>query len=81
MPGCALPVASLAGEVAFHESETYEITGPGVACYGTGHGGAQVVQVQNGTSTVTVLGSASPLTNRRLTEEGNAALAMNLAGA
>jgi hypothetical protein len=80
-PRCALPVASLAGTVAFHESETYEITGPGVACYGTGHGGARVVQVQNGTSTVTVLGTGAPLTNRRLTEEGNAALAMNLAGA
>jgi hypothetical protein len=80
-PGCALPAASLAGTVAFHESETYEITGPGVACYGTGHGGARVVQVQNGTSTVTVLGTGAPLTNRRLTEEGNAALAMNLAGA
>lgn len=80
-PGCPLPVASLAGTVAFHESETYEVTGPGIACYGAEHGGARVVQVQNGSSTVTVLGSAAPLTNRRLTEEGNAALAMNLAGA
>ncbi|GAA1779647.1 DUF4350 domain-containing protein [Actinomadura chokoriensis] len=80
-PGCALPVASLAGTVAFHESETYEITGPGTACYPTEYGGARVVQVSTGSRTVTVLGSASPLTNRRLAEEGNAALAMNLAGA
>ncbi|MFA1548581.1 DUF4350 domain-containing protein [Actinomadura chokoriensis] len=79
-PGCALPAASLAGTVAFHESETYEITGQGVACYQTESGGARVVQVQKGSSTVTVLGSAAPLTNGRLTEEGNAALAMNLAG-
>ncbi|NKZ07944.1 DUF4350 domain-containing protein [Actinomadura latina] len=80
-PGCALPVASLAGTVAFHESETYEVTGPGTACYGTDYGGARLVQVQTGDRAVTVLGSAAPLTNRRLTEEGNAALAMNLAGA
>ncbi|WP_203597654.1 DUF4350 domain-containing protein [Actinomadura bangladeshensis] len=79
-PGCPLPVASLAGAVAFHESETYEVTGPGTACYPTEYGGARVVQVSTGSRTVTVLGSASPLTNRRLAEEGNAALAMNLAG-
>ncbi|MFA1539754.1 DUF4350 domain-containing protein [Actinomadura monticuli] len=80
VPGCALPVASLAGKVAFHESETYEITGPGTACYKTRYGGARVVQVQTGSGTVTVLGATAPLTNGRLTEEGNAALAMNLAG-
>ncbi|MER7545808.1 DUF4350 domain-containing protein [Actinomadura sp.] len=80
-PGCALPVASLAGTVAFHQSETYEVTGPGTACYGTEYGGARLVQVQTGSRTVTVLGSGAPLTNRRLAEEGNAALAMNLAGA
>ncbi|TDC09292.1 DUF4350 domain-containing protein [Actinomadura bangladeshensis] len=80
-PGCALPVASLAGRVAFHESETYEINGQGTACYPAEYGGARVVQVQENAHTVTVLGSAAPLTNRRLAEEGNAALAMNLAGA
>ncbi|SNS89091.1 protein of unknown function [Actinomadura meyerae] len=80
-PGCPLPVASLAGKVAFHESDTYEINGPGTACYPAEYGGARVVQVQENAHTVTVLGSASPLTNQRLTEEGNAALAMNLAGA
>lgn len=79
-PGCALPVASLAGRVAFHESETYKVTGPGIVCYKTEYGDARVVQVQTGMHTVTVLGSTAPLTNRRLAEEGNAALAMNLAG-
>lgn len=79
-PGCALPVASLAGRVAFHESETYKVIGPGIVCYKTGYGDARVVQVQTGMHTVTVLGSAAPLTNRHLAEEGNAALAMNLAG-
>ncbi|MEV0667006.1 DUF4350 domain-containing protein [Actinomadura luteofluorescens] len=80
-PGCDLPVASLAGTVDFHESETYEVAGAGTTCYRTDYGDARLVQVSTGAHTVTVLGSAAPLTNRRLTEEGNAALAMNLAGA
>ncbi|GGQ03700.1 hypothetical protein BKA00_004514 [Actinomadura coerulea] len=80
-PGCALPVASLAGAVDFHESETYEVAGAGTSCYRTDYGDARLVQVSTGAHTVTVLGSTAPLTNRRLTEEGNAALGMNLAGA
>ena len=81
-PGCSLRGATLAGSVALHESETYEVTpsatGSVTTCYRTEYGGPRVVQVQYAGKTVTVLGSASPLTNRRLTEEGNAALAMNL---
>ncbi|GGT59635.1 DUF4350 domain-containing protein [Actinomadura citrea] len=80
-PRCNLPVASLAGPVDFHESETYEVAGAGTACYRTDYGDARLVQVSTGAHTVTVLGSTAPLTNRRLTEEGNAALGMNLAGA
>ncbi|TYB48301.1 DUF4350 domain-containing protein [Actinomadura chibensis] len=78
-PGCPLQAATLAGAVSLHESETYKVTGPGLQCYGTEYGGPRLVQVQNGAYPVTVLGSAAPLTNRRLTEEGNAALSMNLA--
>ncbi|MCP9950523.1 DUF4350 domain-containing protein [Actinomadura madurae] len=78
-PGCALDAATLAGKVAFHQSDTYDVTGSGTSCYQTEYGAPRLVRVQNGASTVTVLGSAAPLTNRRLTEEGNAALAMNLA--
>jgi hypothetical protein len=80
-PGCGLQAATLAGAAAFHESETYEVTGSATSCYRTEYGAARLVQVRNGAGTVTVLGSTAPLTNRRLTEEGNAALAMNLAGA
>ncbi|NDU72477.1 DUF4350 domain-containing protein [Actinomadura sp. DSM 109109] len=80
-PRCDLPAASLAGPVAFHDSDTYEISGAGTSCYRTDYGDARVVQVSTGTHNVTVLGSTAPLTNRRLTEEGNAALGMNLAGA
>ncbi|HEY8478674.1 MAG TPA: DUF4350 domain-containing protein [Spirillospora sp.] len=83
-PGCSLEAAALAGPVSFHESDTYRVTasvtGGVTTCYRTEIGTARLVQVRHGSRTVTVLGSASPLTNRRLTEEGNAALAMNLAG-
>ncbi|MES9543076.1 DUF4350 domain-containing protein [Actinomadura sp. NPDC000600] len=79
-PGCDLPAATLAGKVAFHESDTYEASGS-TACYGTDYGGARLVQIRDGVHTVTVLGATAPLTNRRLTEEGDAALAMNLVGA
>ncbi|MFG2085826.1 MULTISPECIES: DUF4350 domain-containing protein [unclassified Spirillospora] len=77
-PGCSLQAAALSGPVALHESETYDVTGPVTECYKTEYGSPRVVQVRNVAGTVTVLGSASPLTNERLTEEGNAALAMNL---
>ncbi|TDC63094.1 DUF4350 domain-containing protein [Actinomadura sp. GC306] len=81
-PGCGMQAATLAGAVSLHESETYEvtasITGAVTTCYKTEFGGPRVVQVRHGAKTVTVLGSAAPLTNRRLAEEGNAALAMNL---
>jgi hypothetical protein len=80
-PGCSLQAATLAGKVAFHQSDTYDVTGSATSCYQTEYGAPRLVQVQNGVGTVTVLGSTAPLTNRRLTEEGNAALGMNLAGA
>ncbi|MEO3822180.1 DUF4350 domain-containing protein [Actinomadura sp. B10D3] len=79
-PGCTLDAATLAGKAAFHQSDTYDVTGSRTSCYQTEYGASRLVRIQNGASTVTVLGSTAPLTNRRLTEEGNAALAMNLAG-
>ncbi|XRQ11269.1 DUF4350 domain-containing protein [Actinomadura welshii] len=83
-PGCALQAATLAGPVALHESHTYNVTasvtGAVTTCYKTEYGSPRVVQVRHGARTVTVLGSVAPLTNRRLTEDGNAALAMNLLG-
>ena len=82
-PGCPLQAATLAGAVALHESETYRVTasvtGAVTTCYMTEHDRPRLVQVRHGTKTVTVLGFAAPH-NRRLTEEGNAALAMNLLG-
>ncbi|MDL4776017.1 DUF4350 domain-containing protein [Actinomadura xylanilytica] len=79
---CALPAARLAGPVAFGGAETYATSGGDgvVTCY-RADDYSRLVQVRDGSRTVTVLGSPEPLTNAHLTEEGNAALGMNLAGA
>ncbi|WP_051712204.1 DUF4350 domain-containing protein [Spirillospora albida] len=79
-PGCGLQAATLAGTVDFGRSDTYTATDPLAACYRTdiGH---RLVQVRHHGRTVTVLGSARPFTNEHLEREGDAALAMNLAGA
>ncbi|SEF96437.1 protein of unknown function [Thermomonospora echinospora] len=79
-PDCALDAAVRAGEVRFELSQLY-LTPPGATrCYPS-EGLPRLVQLPVGGRTVTVLGSGNPLTNDRLDEQGNAALAMNLAGA
>lgn len=76
-PGCDLREADRAGVVTFDAAETYEHSAdaPVTRCYG----GALVRYVADG-RTVTVVGSADFMTNGGLLREGNAALAMNLAG-
>jgi hypothetical protein len=80
-PDCTLPEANLAGSVLFGLSDTYEAVGPGwtgeplIRCYS-----GAVVQYQDAGRTITVVGSADFMTNSGLLREGNAALAMNLAG-
>ena len=76
-PGCELREADRAGEVELGISDTYEATGdtPLTRCYD----GALVRYTADG-RTVTVVGSAAFMTNGGLLDEGNAALAMNLAG-
>lgn len=51
----------------------------GVRCY-PGDAGVGLVQITAGSRTITVIGTPVPLTNDRLAEEGNAALAMRLLG-
>ncbi|WP_067453677.1 DUF4350 domain-containing protein [Actinomadura macra] len=85
-PGCTLHAATLAGGVTFGNSQTYEAPAGATSCYKAGNGGeageaARLVQIQTGGRTITVLGSSGFLTNEHLAENGNAALAMNLAGA
>ncbi|MEU0498529.1 DUF4350 domain-containing protein [Mycobacterium sp. NPDC006124] len=78
-PDCDLPEATRAGRVQLNLSETYESVDGGTPltrCYR----GALVRQTDRG-RTVTVVGTADFMTNSGLLQEGNAALAMNLAGA
>ncbi|XVQ87530.1 DUF4350 domain-containing protein [Microbispora siamensis] len=78
-PECALPEAVRAGD-AYTGGMAF--TGPrgATGCYPAGDGHALVRYTADG-HTVTVLGDASFMTNLRLAEDGNAALALNLAGA
>ncbi len=77
-PNCPLPQANRAGSVNFGPTDAYRAKRDLdlVSCYG----GALVSYRDQG-RTVTVIGSSHFMTNDGLLEEGNAALAMNLAGA
>jgi Domain of unknown function (DUF4350) len=76
-PDCDLREATRAGDVRFGLGDTYEAAGnvPVTRCYG----GALVRYTHNGRE-VTVVSAADFMTNSRLLKQGNAALAMNLAG-
>jgi hypothetical protein len=76
-PGCDLREATQAGTVQFDTADAYEAAGatPVTRCYdGT------LVRYTGDGRTVTVVGGAHFMMNEGLLEEGNAALAMNLAG-
>ncbi|MBG0828070.1 DUF4350 domain-containing protein [Planomonospora sp. ID67723] len=73
-PGCTLPAAVKAGG-AVTGGVSYNPPPGASSCYGGG-----LIGYTDGGRTVTVLGSGEFMTNRRLAEEGDAALAMNLAG-
>lgn len=76
-PNCALREANRAGKVHFGPSDAYQSKGSLelVSCYG-----GALVRYRDAGRTVTVVGSNNFMTNGGLLEEGNAALAMNLAG-
>ena len=76
-PDCALREANRAGLAQIETADIYEPAGntPLTRCYG-----GALVRYADGERTVTVLGSADFMTNGSLLKEGNAALAMNLAG-
>lgn len=80
-PGCEDPTAQAAGEL--------DVTGGvlaqddrAVVCWSDGLGGGAwgTVPPGEGTGRVTVFGDASPLTNDRLAEDGNAALVLRSLG-
>jgi hypothetical protein len=76
-PDCDLKEATRAGAVQFGLSDAYEATGdtPVTRCYG----GALIRYIHNGRE-VTVVSASDFMTNSGLLKQGNAALAMNLAG-
>jgi hypothetical protein len=76
-PDCDMREATRAGEVQFGLSDAYEAAGdvPVTRCYG----GALVRYTDNGRE-VTVVSTGGFMTNSGLLKDGNAALAMNLAG-
>lgn len=76
-PDCDMRAANRAGTVDLGASETYAATRDTVVtrCYG-----GALVRYRTDDRTITVVGSADFLTNGSLLKQGNAALAMNLAG-
>lgn len=77
-PHCDLREAQRARVIQTYIGPTYTFTTPGpgqVSCYA-----GTLVRYQDGNRTITVLGDDTPLTNVQLAKQGNAALAMNLAG-
>lgn len=78
-PACTLPEARLAGTAEL--GGTVYVPAPAdTACYPR-HGGPTLVLHEDGSGGQTVvLGTARPLTNDRLDDDGNASLAMSLLG-
>jgi Domain of unknown function (DUF4350) len=76
-PKCDLPQALRAGRVELGLATAYEAAGdtPLTRCY---HGA--VVRYRDGDRTITAIATGDFMTNSELLKEGNAALAMNLAG-
>lgn len=77
-PDCDLREAQQAGAIQTYIGPTYTFTHPGpgqISCYG-----GTLLRYQDGNRTITVLGDDTLLSNKQLAKQGNAALAMNLAG-
>jgi Domain of unknown function (DUF4350) len=77
-PDCDLREATRAGDVQLGASDTFEASDdvPVTRCYE-----GAVVRYTDAGRTVTVVGTSNFMTNSGLLKQGNAALAMNLAGA
>jgi hypothetical protein len=78
-PGCSLPAAANAGSIGLIGGEVYKAPAGATTCY-IGDGRPSLVQLPVNGANVTVIGSGEPFTNKRLTDEGDAALGMNLLG-
>ncbi|MFG3435975.1 DUF4350 domain-containing protein [Nonomuraea sp. NPDC047897] len=78
-PACRLPAATAAGS-AYLGGAAFRAPPGATGCYPAGEGWT-LVSFPNAGGTTTVVGSGAFLTNQRLAEDGNAALALNLVGA
>lgn len=76
VPACELDVAETAGS-AHMGGTTYSVQRGAVTCYAAA-GRPSLVQVRRGETAVTLLGAGDLLTNERLDDDGNAALAIGL---
>lgn len=77
-PECPLPEARRAGS-AYLGRWAFRAPPGATGCYPSRHG-PTLVRYRHGERTITVLGDGDFMTNQRLGEDGNAALAMNLTG-
>jgi hypothetical protein len=78
-PACSLPAATAAGAVTTGYY-SYRVPAGGVGCYPLVDGYA-LVTVDRGGREVTLLGDATPFTNGKIADGGNAALALGLLSA
>ena len=77
---CDLPAAEAAGTVTgggFGFSTTEDVV---ATCFGNGSDSYSVIQVERRGALITILGATESMSNGRIVEEGNAALALNLLG-
>ncbi|MET8999570.1 DUF4350 domain-containing protein [Amycolatopsis sp. NPDC004169] len=78
-PRCTVAAAVAAGDATLGG---IGYASPGArSCYPGEDGGGTLLQLAEGDRTTTLLGTPAPLTNERLGEQGNAALALRLLGA
>lgn len=78
--GCRLDAAQAAGTITGGGSG-YRTDGGGLTtCFESGDDTYSVIQIEDGAQTITVLGAVDTLTNGRIVERGNAALALGLLG-
>lgn len=76
-PACALRQAEIAGDVYLGGSTLVSADPAAEGCY-PGMSGYGLIRYADGTRTISVLGTSTPLTNGYLGQRGDAALAMNL---
>jgi hypothetical protein len=76
-PGCTLAAARLAGPADLG-GITFAVSGRHVGCYQVGGEPSLVQYTSPADRTITILGNGTPLTNGFLSDQGNAALMINL---